>query len=98
MLESSLEFLRCVRCSSKLELVIFKLNKEIEEGILECKKCVLKFPIIEKIPILWDDFDMYISSHKKLGGKLYRLVENQYLKKFLKSSLSKFNSANEDRT
>ncbi|MGY5152167.1 MAG: methyltransferase domain-containing protein [Candidatus Nitrosopumilus sp. bin_6a] len=98
MLESSLEFLRCVRCSSKLELVIFKLNKEIEEGILECRKCDLKFPIVEKIPIMWDDFDRYISSHKKLGGKLYRLVENQHLKKFLKSSLSKINSANEDRT
>ena len=33
MLESSLEFLRCVRCSSKLELNAFKLDEEIEEGI-----------------------------------------------------------------
>ncbi len=98
MLESSLDFLRCVRCGSKLELIIFKLDKEIEEGLLECKKCDLKFPIIEKIPILWDTFDRYLSSRKKLGGKLYRLIDNPHLKKFLKLSLSKINTANEDRT
>ncbi|MFB5635307.1 MAG: methyltransferase domain-containing protein [Nitrosopumilus sp.] len=97
MLESSLEFLRCVRCGSKLELDAFKLDKEIEEGILECKKCNLEFPIIEKIPVLWDDFTAYLSSRKKLGGKLYQSIENQHLKKFLKSSLSK-NPFNEDRT
>jgi len=54
MLESTVTFLRCVRCGSKLELDVFKLDKEIEEGILECKKCTLVFPIIEKIPFLWD--------------------------------------------
>jgi len=97
MLESSLEFLRCVRCGSKLELNPFKLDKEIEEGILECKKCSLKFPIIEKIPILWDDFSGYLSSRKKLGGKLYQLIQNQKLKEFLKSSLSKINPV-DDRT
>jgi len=97
MLESSLEFLRCVRCGSKLELDTFKLDKEIEEGILECKKCSLKFPIIEKIPILWDDFSEYLSSRKKLGGKLYRLIQNQKLKEFLKSSLSKIDPV-ADRT
>ncbi len=97
MHESSLEFLRCVRCGSKLELKAFKLDREIEEGILECKKCNLKFPIIEKIPVLWDDFSAYLSSRKKLGAKLYQLIENQHLKKFLKSSLFK-NSFNEDRT
>ncbi|AFS83289.1 methyltransferase domain-containing protein [Candidatus Nitrosopumilus sediminis] len=97
MLESSLEFLRCVRCGSKLELNAFKLDKEIEEGILECKKCNLEFPIIDKIPVLWDDFTAYISPRKKLGSKLYQSLENQHLKKFLKSSLSK-NPHNEDRT
>ena len=97
MLESSLEFLRCVRCGSKLELNTFKLDREIIEGILDCKKCKLQFPIIEKIPVLWDDFAVYISSRKKLGGKLYQLVESQHLKKFLKSSLSK-NPSDEDRT
>jgi len=98
MLESSLEFLRCVRCGSKLELNAFKHDKEIEEGILECKKCTLQFPIIEKIPILWDDLSEYLSSRKKLGGTLYQLVQNQKLKEFLKSSLSKIKSTDEDRT
>jgi len=97
MLESSLEFLRCVRCGAKLELNAFKLDKEIEEGILQCKKCNLKFPIIEKIPILWNDLPSYLSSRKKLGGKLYRLIQNQKLKEFLKSSLSKTHPT-EDRT
>jgi len=97
MLESSLEFLRCVRCGSKLELNAFKVDKEIEEGILECKKCSHKFPIIAKIPILWDDFSEYLSSRKKLGGKLYQLIQNQKLKEFLKSSLSKIDPV-ADRT
>ena len=98
MLESSLEFLRCVRCGSKLSLNTFKLDKEVEEGILECKKCNLEFPIIEKIPILWDDFSKYLSSRKNLGGKLYQLSHSQPLKTFLKSSLSEINSNNDDRT
>ena len=98
MLESTLEFLRCVRCSSKLELNAFKLGKEIEEGILECTKCNLEFPIIEKIPFLWDDFSRYLASRKILGGKLYQLSKTESLKKFLKSSLSKIDSVNDDRT
>ena len=89
MLESSLEFLKCVRCGSKLELEVFQYDKEIEEGFLECTKCVLIFPVIEKIPILWDDFSKYLSSRQTLGGQLYRLVNNKQLKFFLKSSLSK---------
>jgi uncharacterized protein YbaR (Trm112 family) len=98
MLESSLQFLRCVRCGSKLELDTYKIGTEIEEGILGCKKCNLEFPIIEKIPILWDDFSQYLSSRKVLGGKLFRLVQTEALKKFLKSSLSKIDPVHNDRT
>jgi len=98
MLESSLEFLKCIRCGSKLSLNVFKLDKEIEEGILECKKCNLEFPIIEKIPILWNDFSKYLSSRKTLGGNLYQLSQTKPLKKFLKSSLSKINQDGDDRT
>ena len=98
MLESSLQFLKCVRCNSKLELIPFKVGQEIEEGILECNQCNLEFPIIEKIPILWDDFSEYLSSRKILGGKLYQLIQTQHLKKFLKSSLSKINPVYDDRT
>jgi len=98
MLESSIEFLRCIRCESKLELDVFKFDKEIEEGILECKKCKLTFPIIEKIPILWNDFSKYLSSRKVLGGHLYRLTNTSKMKNFLKSSLSKTIRTNDDRT
>ena len=98
MLESSLEFLRCARCGSKLELDIFKHEKEIEEGILKCKKCKLEFPIIAKIPILWDDFSKYLSSRKVLSGKLYRFANTAKLKQFLKSSLSKTTYDNNDKT
>lgn len=89
MLESSLEFLRCARCGSKLELDVLRQDKEIEEGFLECKKCDLTFPIVEKIPILWDDFSKYLSTHQILSGKLYGIVNSSKLKKFLKSTLSK---------
>jgi uncharacterized protein YbaR (Trm112 family) len=98
MLESSLEFLRCVRCCSKLELNTFKYDKEILEGFLECKKCSAKFPIIEKIPIMWDDFSLYLSARKKLGGQIYQLIKNPTLKQFCKTSLSKLDHANDDRT
>ncbi|MCV0409237.1 methyltransferase domain-containing protein [Nitrosopumilus sp.] len=89
MLEHTPEFLRCVGCGSKLELDILQMNKEIEEGILECKKCILAFPIIEKIPILWNDFSKYLSHRKVLGGQLYQLSKTEKMKSFLKSSLSK---------
>jgi 2-polyprenyl-3-methyl-5-hydroxy-6-metoxy-1,4-benzoquinol methylase/uncharacterized protein YbaR (Trm112 family) len=98
MLESSLEFLKCVNCGSKLELDSFKQDKEIVEGLLDCPKCNGQYPVIEKIPILWNDFSLYLSSRKKLGGKLYQLIENLKLKKFCKSSLSNISQTYEDRT
>lgn len=88
MIHSSLEFLRCVKCGVKLELDVFESQKEIEEGILQCKKCNLEFPIIQKIPILWDDFSKYLSSRRILGGKLYKLSSSAKLKSFVKKSLN----------
>ena len=87
MLPSSLEFLRCVKCGAKLELDTFESGKEIIEGLLECKKCKLEFPIIQKIPILWDNFSNYLSSRRILGGKLYKLTISPKLKSFVKKSL-----------
>ncbi len=98
MLESSLEFLKCTRCGNELELDIFKIDKEIHEGFLECHKCRLIFPIIEKIPILWDDFSDYLSSRNVLGGQLYRLCNTGKMGSFLKSSLQKITQTNDDRT
>ena len=98
MHEFSLNFLRCIRCGSKLELDVFKKETEIEEGILECKKCALYFPIIQKIPIIWDDFSKYISERMVLGGKLYNSVSHDKMKKFLKHSLSNSKRNTDDRT
>lgn len=96
MKEFSLNYLRCIKCGSKLELDVYKKQHEIEEGILECVKCKSLYPIIEKIPILWDDFSNYISNRRKLGGILVNSVSNQ-MKIFLKNSLSE-NKKFEDRT
>lgn len=98
MHEFSLNFLRCVRCGSKLELDVLKKGTEIEEGILECKKCTLCFPIIQKIPIIWDNFSKYISERMVLGGKLYKSISHDKMKKFLKHSLSNSKRNTDDRT
>jgi uncharacterized protein YbaR (Trm112 family) len=95
--EFSLDYLRCINCGSILELDVFIKNVEIEEGILECKKCKSLYPIIEKIPILWDDFANYISNRRTLGGKLVNSVSIK-MKKFLKNSLIKNIKNREDRT
>lgn len=98
MHEFSLNFLRCVRCGSELELDVFKKETEIDEGILECKKCTLCFPIIKKIPIIWDDFSKYISERMMLGGKLFNFASHDKMKKFLKHSLSISKRNTDDRT
>jgi len=49
MLESTLKFIRCPKCNSNLNVEIYKNSNEIDEGILKCEKCQLKFPIIDKI-------------------------------------------------
>ncbi len=93
MFESTVKFLRCVRCGSKLDLDIYANDTEVKEGILECKNCQLVFPIIEKIPVLWDDFSKYLTSRTILGGKMFRSATSTKMKNFLKSALTKNNSS-----
>ena len=88
MLESTLKFIRCLKCNSNLNVEIYKDSNEIDEGILKCEKCQLKFPIIDKIPIMFIDFKKYISEHKILSGKLYKLASSNEIKNFLKLSLN----------
>ena len=89
MHESTVEFIRCIRCGSKVELDIFNLEQEVQEGILIRHNCKLIFPIIENIPILWDKFSHYLSNHKIMSDELYRLTTTEKMKNFLKLSFSK---------
>lgn len=98
MHEFSFDYLRCVRCKNKLELEILKENQEIIEGFLFCNKCNLNFPIISKIPILWDDFSSYLSSRILLGGHLLLKTKSPKMKKFVKKSLSNIKKNIEDRS
>jgi len=85
MKESTLKFIKCPNCYKTIDLEVYKNNIEIIEGILKCNNCELVFPIIDKIPIMFTDFKKYISEHKILSGKLYRLASNKEMKKILKS-------------
>ena len=77
MLESTFHLLKCVSCDSKLDLDILAFENEIQEGILTCVKCGLKYPIIEKIPIMWNNFSRYLSTRKSLGGYLYKIIKQK---------------------
>ena len=98
MKNSSLSYLRCVRCAQKLQLEILIEDKEIDEGFLLCKKCRLYFPIVQKIPIIWDDFQDYIKNRPSLGGELILSSKSKTMKSFLKDSLSKSKKLNEDKS
>lgn len=93
----SLNYIRCVRCKSKLEPDILKEENEINEGFLCCKNCRLQFPIISKVPILRNDFASYLSNRMKLGGKLYLQANHHTMKSFIKKSLKKIKKL-EDKT
>ena len=76
---------------------VYSKESEIIEGMLQCSKCHSLFPIIGKIPILWEDFSDYLANRRTLGGKLYQLVSEK-MKKFVKSSLASRTLKIEDRT
>ena len=98
MKNSSLPYLKCVRCAQKLQLETLHESTEINEGFLLCKKCKLTFPIIQNIPILWDDFETYVKNRPKLGGELLLSVKTKTMKSFLKDSLSKSKKPKEDKS
>ena len=98
MFESSLNFIRCPNCGGKLNLDSYKKGREILEGILKCKKCQLDFPIIDKIPIMLIDFDKYISEHKILSGKLYKLASTKKMKEKLKLIFNGISWKNTDKS
>ena len=98
MKNHSLNYLRCVRCAQKLQLEVLNQDKEIDEGFLICKNCKLEFPIIQTIPILWDDFEGYLENRPRLGGELLISAKTSKMKSFLKSTLSKSKKPKEDKS
>lgn len=76
-----------MRCGKKLALEILKKDTEINEGFLFCAYCGLHFPIVGKIPILWNDFTNYLSNRTRLGGILYTKAVTPKLKQYIKKSL-----------
>ncbi|MGI0003791.1 MAG: methyltransferase domain-containing protein [Candidatus Nitrosotenuis sp.] len=78
----------CVRCHSNLELQTLIEDGQIDEGFLHCSKCGLDFPIICKIPILWDDFTSYLSNRPSLGGELFIAAKTGKMKSFIKKTLA----------
>lgn len=97
MKEFSLDHLCCIKCGSNLVLDLLREQKEIEEGFLECKNCNSIYPIIDKIPILWENFGKYLANRRKLGGKLANSVSGK-MKEFIKNSLKENFEDFEDRT
>ncbi len=87
MHESSVRRVCCVRCGKKLSLEVLKKDTEITEGFLFCAYCGLHFPIIGKIPIMWDDFAIYLSNRPRLGGMLYTKAVTPRLKLYIKDKL-----------
>ncbi|MEM2786565.1 MAG: methyltransferase domain-containing protein [Candidatus Nitrosotenuis sp.] len=92
----SLKHLFCVRCHGRLEAKILGESEQIEEGFLVCAKCGLKYPIIDGIPILWNDFSAYLSNRPRLGGQLLVLAKNVEIRSFIKNALSKIHRAPSD--
>lgn len=85
----SLKYLFCIKCHGELEAKILGESEQIEEGFLVCTECGLKCPIIDGIPILWNDFATYLSSRPRLGGQFFALAKNAELRTFIKNALSK---------
>lgn len=70
-------------------------GNEIEEGFLNCHNCNLVNPIIKKIPIIWKDFENYISMRPSVGGELMLSCTHNKTKKFIKKSLFKIHANND---
>ena len=96
MHEKNLNILRCITCSGKISLDILKISDEIDEGFLICPNCKIKFPIIQKIPIIMDDFVNYIGKRASLGGRLHHLAKTTTMKQFIRNSLSKIKKTHTD--
>jgi uncharacterized protein YbaR (Trm112 family) len=92
LLETTVNFLSCLQCNSKLDVDVSSKDDEIVEGFLVCKNCSQKFPIIDKIPIIWNNFTKFLFKRRQLGEELYFLSKSEAMKQFVKSSMKSTSS------
>lgn len=69
---------------------------EIEEGFLFCEFCNLRFPIVGKIPVLWNDFANYLSNRPRLGGLLYTRAASREMRLYVKNALGSIKKSHPD--
>ena len=96
MHEFCVEYLRCVRCRGRLELEALVEGPDITEGFLRCYRCHLDFPVVDGIPILWNDFAGYVRCRASLGGQMYLKCGHRRVREYIRSCLSVAEPAVED--
>ena len=79
-----------------MSLNILKISSEVDEGFLICSNCNTEFPIIQKIPIIMEDFVTYIGNRRSLGGRLHHLANTTMMKQFIRNSLSEIKKIHND--
>lgn len=98
MHESSLQYVRCVKCGHRLELESFEVKSEVIEGLLSCMGCDGVYPIISSIPFLVEDLSLFFSIRAKLGGYLLLNVKDKKIKSLIKKSLQEIKKVGDDIT
>lgn len=96
MLESTMEFIRCVKCASALSIQSEAAGREIEEGFLNCTLCSAAYPIISKVPLLVADLASYLSARTSLAGDLLLLARTSRMKEFVKGTMRVIAKPSED--
>lgn len=92
----TMEYLRCINCRSDLSIESLVFDKEIQEGFLNCTKCVHCYPVISSVPFMLDDFSSYISIRVTLGGQLMLMAKSTKMKSFVKGVLGKVSNPSKD--
>lgn len=87
MLRLDLDVLRCPRCSSGMDCDVLAGDGVVREGILLCRSCGLRCPVVSGIPVLWDDLGSYLSSRHSVGLQMMRLAGSPSLRDIIAESM-----------
>lgn len=58
----------------------------------------MQFPIIGKVPVLWNDFTNYLSNRPRLGGELFLNARTSKMKIYIKKTLGKIRKNPSDQS